>query len=101
MRQFGRIVDAERMGPAEIFSPLPRDPDIDVAEHAPASDWYLMVPPPEKHSGLLWSKPFSQWKVIATFDSQAACEGSRVDFLKSGKKPSLPICMASDDLRFK
>jgi hypothetical protein len=63
--------------------------------------WCLMVPPLGEHSGLVWSKPFSQWKVIDTFDSKAVCEKSRVDLLKSGKKPSLPICIASHDLRFK
>jgi hypothetical protein len=62
--------------------------------------WYLMVPPlVEKYP--VWSKPFSQWKVIATFDSKNACEVSRADFLKSSKTPSLPICIASGDLQYK
>jgi hypothetical protein len=73
------------------------------AEALALAGWYLMVPPlVGKYNPIpAWSKPFSQWKVIGTFDSKNACEVSRADFLKSSRTRSLPICVASGDLRYK
>jgi hypothetical protein len=71
--------------------------------------WYLMVPAAANPAGGCY-KPLSQWKVMDTFDSRAACEKSQAAFhttkitptrRKDAKIAGPSLCVAADDLRLK
>jgi hypothetical protein len=66
--------------------------------------WYLIVPP-GSNPDTVYYKPYSQWKVISTFDSEAACKKTQAEhqgFLyERPLRADRSICIASDDLRLK
>jgi hypothetical protein len=58
--------------------------------------WYLMVPPGPVTTA--YYTPRSQWKVVSTFDSKAACEKAQA----AHRRERVPlICIATEDLRLK
>jgi hypothetical protein len=74
------------------------------ARHAAALalvSWFLMVPPGPNPATGYW-RFLSQWKVIATFDSEAACKETQAAHQRLPQQAHVPsICIADDDLRLK
>ncbi|MDO8431390.1 MAG: hypothetical protein Q7S58_03170 [Candidatus Binatus sp.] len=76
--------------------------------------WYLMMPPADTKVGLLLDAPFSDWRVVESFDTAAECKAS-LKAKRNGVKipevsknwpndvPTVAFweCIATDDPRLK
>ena len=47
--------------------------------------WYLIVPPKSPTGQIMNGAPFSQWRIISSFDSASACQKWLSDFRASAK----------------
>ena len=61
--------------------------------------WYLMEPPVDETSnvlfGILNQAPLNQWKRIATYDSEAACEYKRNEAVQASRDETLRLSKTS------
>src|SRR4030095_16435192 len=65
--------------------------------------WYLMEPPVDETSnvvfGILSQAPLNQWKHIATYDSEAACEYKRNEAVRASRDETLHLSKTSPLLK--
>ena len=61
--------------------------------------WYLMEPPVDETSnvtfGILHQAPLNQWKRIATYDTEAACEDKRNEAVQASRDETLRLSKTS------
>jgi len=61
--------------------------------------WYLMEPPVDETSnvvfGILHQAPLNQWKRIATYDTEAACEYKRNEAVQASREETLRLSKTS------
>jgi hypothetical protein len=61
--------------------------------------WYLMEPPVDETSnvlfGVLIQAPLDQWKRIATYDTEAACEYKRNEAVQASREETLRLSKTS------
>ena len=66
---------------------------------AGAKGWYLLEPPVDETSnvvfGILSQAPLSQWKRIATYDTEAACEHKRNEAVEASREETLRLSKTS------
>ena len=64
-----------------------------------AKGWYLMEPPVDETSnfgyGVLDQAPLNQWKRIATFSTEAACEAKRKEAIQASRDETLRLSKTS------
>ena len=64
-----------------------------------ARNWYLVEPPVDETSnavfGILAQAPLNQWKRIATYDTEAACEYKRNDAVQASREETLRLSKTS------
>ena len=64
-----------------------------------ATGWYLMEPPVDETSNFgygVWDQaPLNQWKRIATFSSEAACEAKRKEAIQASRDETLRLSKTS------
>ena len=64
-----------------------------------ARSWYLLEPPVDETSnvvfGILAQAPLNQWKRIATYDSEAACEYERNEAVQASRDETLRLSKTS------
>ena len=62
-------------------------------------EWYLMEPPVDETSnvvfGILNQAPLPQWKRIATYDTEAACEYKRNEAVEASREETLRLSKTS------
>ena len=61
--------------------------------------WYLLEPPVDETSnvlfGILNQAPLTQWKRVATYDSEAACEYRRNEAVQASREETLRLSKTS------
>ena len=61
--------------------------------------WYLLEPPVDETSnvlfGILNQAPLTQWKRVATYDSEAACEYRRNEAVEASREETLRLSKTS------
>ena len=64
-----------------------------------AEGWYLLEPPVDETSnvsfGILTQAPLSQWKRVATYTSEAACEYRRNEAVEASREETLRLSKTS------
>jgi hypothetical protein len=64
-----------------------------------AKQWYLLEPPVDETSnvvfGILAQAPLTQWKRIATYDTEAACEYKRNEAVQASRDETLRLSKTS------
>ena len=64
-----------------------------------ARSWYLLEPPVDETSnvvfGILAQAPLNQWKRIATYDTEAACEYKRNEAVQASRDETLRLSKTS------
>jgi hypothetical protein len=64
-----------------------------------ARSWYLLEPPVDETSnvvfGILGHAPLNQWKRIATYDTEAACEYKRNEAVQASREETLRLSKTS------
>jgi len=64
-----------------------------------ARSWYLLEPPVDETSnvvfGILAHAPLNQWKRIATYDTEAACEYKRNEAVQASRDETLRLSKTS------
>ena len=72
---------------------------LDASAGAGSKEWYLMEPPVDEASnfgyGVLDQAPLNQWKRIATFSTEAACEVKRSDTVQATKEEIVRLSQTS------
>ena len=72
---------------------------VDVLADEGARSWYLLEPPVDETSnvvfGILAQAPLNQWKRIATYDSEAACEYKRNEAVQASREETLRLSKTS------
>jgi hypothetical protein len=72
---------------------------IDVLADEGARSWYLLEPPVEETSNVvfgIWAQaPLNQWKRVATYDSEAACEYERNAAVQASRDETLRLSKTS------
>ena len=62
-------------------------------------EWYLLEPPVDETSnvvfGILGSAPLSQWRRIATYDTEAICEYKRNEAVEASREETLRLSKTS------
>jgi hypothetical protein len=64
-----------------------------------AKDWYLLEPPVDETSnvlfGILNQAPLNEWKRIATYDTETACEYKRNEAVQASREETLRLSKTS------
>ena len=72
---------------------------VEVLADEGARSWYLLDPPVDETSnvvfGILAQAPLNQWKRIATYDSEAACEYKRNEAVQASREETLRLSKTS------
>ena len=72
---------------------------VDALTDGGARSWYLLEPPVDETSnvvfGILAQAPLNQWKRIATYDSEAACEYKRNEAVQASREETLRLSKTS------
>jgi hypothetical protein len=64
-----------------------------------AKQWYLLEPPVDETSNVvfgIWAQaPLTQWKRVATYDTEAACEHKRNEAVQASRDETLRLSKTS------
>jgi len=72
---------------------------IDASGGEGAKEWYLLEPPVDETSnfghGVLDQAPLNEWKRIATYDTESACESKRNEAVQASREETLRLSKTS------
>ena len=85
-----------RIGLAFLISVISLIAPFGVLAGEGAKGWYLLEPPVDETSNrILNQAPLTQWKRVATYDSEAACEYRRNEAVEASREETLRLSKTS------
>ena len=88
-----------RIGLAVLITVLSLIAQFDPLAGEGTKGWYLLGPPVDETSnvlfGILNQAPLTQWKCIATYDTEAACEYKRNEAVQASRDETLRLSKTS------
>jgi hypothetical protein len=88
-----------RIGLAALITVALAVVPFDALEGEATKDWYLLEPPVDETSnvlfGILNQAPLTQWKRIATYDTEATCEYKRNEAVQASRDETQRLAKTS------
>jgi len=85
-----------RVGVAVLITIMSLIAAVGVLAGEGAKGWYLLEPPVDETSNrILNQAPLTQWKRVATYDSEAACEYRRNEAVEASREETLRLSKTS------